>query len=129
MSVRMKGKERNLSGNLLRIAAVSGNSVLKEHGFLGVSHGNVLFIFTEGQMEEVSLDQFFNVVLIIKINNLKEERIECLFLKLVVNKKPPFTFTFLMVLILPALEILILCLNLFIISVSLFPFVRSSKSA
>ena len=58
MSVRMKGKERKLTGNLLRIAAVSGNSVLKEHGFLGVSHGNLLFtfVFTEGQMEEVSLE-------------------------------------------------------------------------
>ena len=63
----MKGKERKLSGNLLRIAAASGNSVLKEHGFLGVSHGNVLFtfVFAEGQIEEVSLDQFLNVVLLI----------------------------------------------------------------
>ena len=67
MSVRMKGKERKLTSNLFRITAVSGNSVLKEHGFLGVSHGNLLFtfVFTEGQMEKVSLDQFLNVVLLI----------------------------------------------------------------
>ena len=67
MSVRMKEKERKLTSNLFRITAVSGNSVLKEHGFLGVSHGNLLFtfVFKEGQMEKVSLDQFFNVVLLI----------------------------------------------------------------
>ena len=129
MSVRMKGKERNLSGNLLRIAAVSGNSVLKEHGFLGVSHGNVLFIFTEGQMEEVSLDQFLNVVLIIKINNLKEERIERLFLKLVVNKKASFHIYVFNGANFACPGDINICLNLFIISVSLFPFVRSSKSA
>ena len=67
MSVRMKGKERKLTGNLPRIAALSGNSLSKEYGFLGVSHGKVLFtfVFTEGQMEEVSLDHFLNVVLIV----------------------------------------------------------------
>ena len=46
---------------------MSGNSLSKEYGCLGVFHGNVLFtfVFTEGQMEEVSLDHFLNVVLII----------------------------------------------------------------
>ena len=36
--------------------------MLKEHGCLGVPHGNMLFIFvfTEVQMEEVSLDHFVN---------------------------------------------------------------------
>ena len=67
--------------------------MLKEHACLGVSHGNVLFtfLFTEVQMEDISLSQLilstgegsFDLI-------KKKEKIECLFLKLMLTRKSPF---------------------------------------